>query len=58
MLQFAACWPRRAIARLADVDVACWSREDLITNKRSIGRPEDLDAARERERRREPDDVR
>ncbi|MBK8101646.1 MAG: hypothetical protein IPK26_31575 [Planctomycetes bacterium] len=53
-LQFAACWPRRAVARFADVEVAYLSRADLITNKRAVGRPQDLDDARELERRTEP----
>jgi hypothetical protein len=49
-LQFAACWERRCKARFADVDVAYLAREDLITNKRTVGRPQDLEDARDLER--------
>lgn len=41
-LRFDDCWPRRAMARFADVPVAFLSREDLIVNKRTVGRPQDL----------------
>lgn len=50
-LQFAPCWERRVAARFADVDVHYVSREDLIVNKRAVGRPQDLEDARELERR-------
>jgi hypothetical protein len=50
-LQFGPCWNRRVQARFADVDVAYLSREDLIVNKKATGRPQDLDDARELERR-------
>lgn len=49
-LDFAACWGRRVTARFADVQVAYLSREDLITNKRAVGRPQDLIDAAELER--------
>lgn len=41
-LTFAEAWPRRAEVTLAGVRVALLGREDLITNKRATGRPQDL----------------
>lgn len=35
-------WARREIGTLDDVEVAFISRQDLIANKRAVGRPEDL----------------
>ena len=49
-LQFAPCWDRRSRARFADVEVAYLSREDLIVNKRTVARPQDLEDARDLER--------
>jgi hypothetical protein len=51
-LQFASCWDRRCKARFADVEVAYVGREDLITNKRTVGRPQDLEDVRDLERMR------
>lgn len=45
-LQFDACWARRSRARFGDVDVGYLSREDLIVNKRTVGRPQDLEDVR------------
>lgn len=49
-LVFAPCWERRASASFADVPVAYLSRADLIVNKRTVGRPQDLEDVRELER--------
>ncbi len=35
-------WARREVGALDGVEVAFISREDLIANKRAVGRPEDL----------------
>ena len=35
-------WQRRVPGRLDNVEVAFIAREDLIANKRAVGRPEDL----------------
>jgi hypothetical protein len=43
-LQFAPCWDRRVRAYLA--------REDLIVNKRTVARPQDLEDVRSLERHR------
>lgn len=46
-----AAWARREDGELDGVDVAFISREDLLANKRAVGRPEDLaDIARLSER--------
>ena len=37
-----AAWARRDVGELDGVGVAFISREDLIANKRAVGRPEDL----------------
>jgi hypothetical protein len=50
-LKSAACWDRRVQARFGDVEVAYVAREDLIANKKAVGRPQDLDDVRELERR-------
>lgn len=49
-LQFSPCWDRRCKSTFADVAVAYLSREDLITNKRRVGRPQDLEDAKSLER--------
>lgn len=41
-LEFAGCFARRCPARFADVPVAYLARQDLIANKRKVGRPQDL----------------
>ncbi len=41
-LDFDAAWGRRVEGRYADCDVHFLSREDLVTNKRRVGRPQDL----------------
>lgn len=51
-LRFDECHARRAVARYADVPVAYLAREDLIANKRAVGRPQDLEDVRELERHR------
>lgn len=46
-LDFGECWKRRDPGRYADVTVHYLSRADLIRNKTSVGRPQDLlDVAR------------
>jgi len=35
-------WTRREVGELDGIDVAFISRQDLIANKRAVGRPEDL----------------
>ena len=35
-------WARREVGELDGIEVAFISRQDLITNKRAVGRPEDL----------------
>jgi hypothetical protein len=52
-LQFAPCWDRRVKARFGDVDVAYLAREDLIVNKRTVARPQDLEDVRSLEQRRQ-----
>jgi len=39
---FEDAWSRRAVGRYGDCPVAYLSRQDLITNKRRVGRPQDL----------------
>ena len=41
-LDFPAAWKRRVIATVAGVPVPFIAREDLIVNKRAVGRPQDL----------------
>lgn len=41
-VDFAEAWERRAPGRLGRCDVAYLSVKDLITNKRRVGRPQDL----------------
>lgn len=41
-LDFEDCWPRRTEGKYQDVRVFYVSREDLIRNKVSVGRPQDL----------------
>lgn len=45
-LEFGSCWQRRVAAQYGDVGVAYLSREDLIHNKRTVGRPQDLEDVR------------
>ncbi len=46
-LEFPEAWSRRVLSRYADVEIAYVSREDLIRNKRAVGRPQDeLDVRR------------
>lgn len=49
-LQVQPSWEQRCRARFADVEVAYLSREDIITNKRTVGRPQDLEDAKSLER--------
>ena len=49
-LDFAAAWARRVPSEYGGVPVAFLAREDLIANKRSVGRPQDLLDAEELER--------
>lgn len=61
-LDFDECWKRRHPGRYADCEIPYVSREDLIRNKKAVGRPQDrLDVARlegwpgaRRKRRRRP----
>ncbi len=41
-LRFAACWERGVAWEYGDAPVRVLSREDLIENKRRVGRPQDL----------------
>lgn len=45
-LQFGPCWERRVGAHYGGVAVAYLSRDDLIVNKRRVGRPQDLEDVR------------
>ena len=46
-VEFDAAWPRRKELEIEGLSAACIGREDLITNKRAAGRPQDLaDVAR------------
>ncbi|MBM4062244.1 MAG: hypothetical protein FJ265_14275 [Planctomycetes bacterium] len=49
-LDFASCWTRRVVAKYGDVLVAYLARQDLIVNKRAVGRPQDLEDVRALER--------
>ena len=48
-LEFSECYSRREQGTLGAVAVAFLSREDLIRNKRAVGRPRDLADAAELE---------
>lgn len=41
-LEFSACWSARVASTYGDVTVNYLSVADLITNKRTLGRPQDL----------------
>ncbi len=41
-LQFTDCWPRRAVSTYGPQPVAYLAKTDLIKNKRTVGRPQDL----------------
>jgi hypothetical protein len=41
-LDFASAWPRRRMSRVEALDCPFLGREDLILNKRTVGRPRDL----------------
>lgn len=41
-VEFAEAYPRRIVVRLGDVDVPFLGRDDLIANKRALGRARDL----------------
>jgi hypothetical protein len=41
-VSFDECWDRRITVRIDELDVPFISLEDLITNKRASGRPQDL----------------
>jgi hypothetical protein len=49
-LEFEASWARRVTADLAGVAVQFIGRDDLLTNKRAVGRPQDLRDVRAIER--------
>ena len=49
-LDFAACWLRRATSKYGDVAVAYVGKDDLIVNKRAVGRPQDLEDVKALER--------
>ena len=42
-IEFAQCFLRRTIARLDDVEINLIGLDDLKVNKRTVGRPKDLD---------------
>ena len=41
-VDFARAWERRETAQYGDCEIRVLSREDLIENKRRVGRPQDL----------------
>lgn len=46
-VEFPEAWSRRAASMYAGVEIAYLSREDLVRNKRAVGRPQDeLDVQR------------
>jgi len=49
-LVFGPCWDRRVTATFGGVPVAYLAKADLIVNKRTVGRPQDLEDARTLER--------
>lgn len=49
-LEFESCWQRRVTAEIAGVQVHFLGREDLVVNKRAVGRPQDLRDVRALER--------
>ena len=49
-LTFGPCWDRRVVAKFGDVAVAYLAKSDLIVNKRTVARPQDLEDVRSLER--------
>lgn len=49
-LEFEASWQRRVTSLLSGLPVQFISRDDLLTNKRAVGRPQDLRDVRALER--------
>jgi len=41
-VEFRAAWARRKVINIDGLDVPVLSRDDLVTNKRALGRPKDL----------------
>lgn len=41
-IEFIQCWPSRVIVDVGGVEAGFISVDDLITNKRAAGRPQDL----------------
>lgn len=41
-LEFSPCWDRRVISDFDEVPIAYISKQDLIANKRAVGRPQDV----------------
>ena len=41
-IAFSECWPRRVMIDVGGIEAGFISAEDLITNKRAAGRPQDL----------------
>ena len=41
-VEFEECWNRRISGQIGDVEVSFISRQDLIVNKESLGRLQDL----------------
>lgn len=49
-VEWSSAWQRRVTATIDGIQVTCISRDDLIANKRAVGRPQDLRDVRELER--------
>jgi hypothetical protein len=49
-LDFATAWPRRVMADVSGISVSFICRDDLIVNKRAVGRPQDRRDVRALER--------
>jgi hypothetical protein len=54
-LEFAACWERRVLRELGRASVPVLSIDDLIRNKKQVGRKQDLADVENLERRRAQD---
>jgi len=54
-VEFGPAWDRRVQSVYGDCPIHVLSKEDLIANKRAVGRPQDLADVKELEAGREPD---